>query len=471
VAEATNQSSFSRYVAGRLRSRIVAATSGSMTIFILGGAAGGEISSIRMWAAGVMAFALFVARITKAIFDCLFEAIGFLLGRLVFRLPREIRLLTSICGTAWILYLLWHQAWWFAFACLTLLMFDLFAAIGHGLHREPRLLLMPYKGFLTVSVTFWGWTTGWVLAILAFIFARRAFVFLLDGLTISATEAVQEDRDLRTAQLFEQLKNGRAIENSPERIILYLRPFAVTGSIKQDEGEFFETVDGTARQDEGDPGTEQWRRTTLPVGHMNVGIGENASLFEQNSDMELVLEHALHGAGHFIALGRPGEALGAGRLLTTEAEWRNSVTLLIEAASLCIVIPSAQPGTQWELRHIVQNGHLEKCCILMPPAFGKASSANEWQAARAALADVLSLPEYQPNGGMFRYRTVPGVDPEAPVLTRTPNSACEALALTVQALFPELPKWQVEAPPAWIQIRTFGGMKFSLSSGDNTSRP
>ncbi|TBB38506.1 hypothetical protein ELH44_37535 [Rhizobium ruizarguesonis] len=87
---------------------------------------------------------------------------------------------------------------------------------------------------------------------------------------------------------------------------------------------------------------------------------------------------------------------------TDEAEWPDSVSLLIKAATLCIVIPSDRLGTHLEIRHIVQNGHLERSCILMPAAFGEYSYAYEWEAARMALADALPLPEYQTNGMLFR---------------------------------------------------------------------
>lgn len=171
---------------------------------------------------------------------------------------------------------------------------------------------------------------------------------------------------------------------------------------------------------------------------IHLGVKEGLSLLEQNSEMEMILERALNGAGHFIALGRPGEALGAGRLPATEGAWQDNVALLINAAVLCIVIPSANPGTQWEIRRIVQSGHLGKCCIVMPSAIGKKSSADDWRAARDALADVLRLPEYRETGGnvsiFCQHRFGPSVS--------------EAIAMGIQALFPELPRWDVDAGPS-----------------------
>jgi hypothetical protein len=366
-----------------------------------------------------------------------------------------------MCGAAGVIYLLWGRPWWFVVACLALAALDLFAVIGHTLDREPRLLLMPCKGFAIASATLWGWGTGWILAIAAYLAVRRAFLFLLDGLTISAAEALQGDRDRRTAALFERLKNDNAPKHPRERIILYLRPFTVTGQIKLDEGEFLNAVDGTAIRDEHNLETKQWARTTLPLLGFHIGVQESVSLFEQNSEIETHLEQALRGAGHFIALGRPGEALGAGRLSTAETEWKDSATLLINAATLCIIIPSAHPGTQWEIRHIVQSGHLEKSCILMPPAVGQNSYAREWNAARAALADILPLPEYQANGAIFRCSAnTDGTSSQPPAMPPTPSSFPQLFAIMIQALFPELPRWKVEADHSWIQFGVRGGVSY-----------
>lgn len=354
-------------------------------MFVLAGAAGGEFRTSRMWISGIVSLTLLMWRITRVIFDFSFETAGFWLGRLLFCFSHTLRMIAGLSSAEVVVYLSWDRPWWFMVACLALVALDLFAFVGHTLHREPRLLLMPWKGFAIVSATLWGWGSGWILAIAAYLVVRRAFLFVLYGLTISAAEALQGDRDRSTAAIFERLKSDNAPEVPREPIILYLRPFNVTGRIKLDEGKFLDAFDGTAQQDEHDIETKQWKSTTLPLLDLRIGVQESVSLFEQNSEFEMYLEQALRGAGHFIALGRPGETLGAGRLPSTEEGWRDSVALLIDAATLCIVIPSAQPGTQWEIRHIVQSAHLEKCCILMPPAIGQDSHAQEWNAARAAL--------------------------------------------------------------------------------------
>lgn len=441
-----------------------------MTTFVLGSAAGGEIGFIRILIAALVTAGLFMVKAAKAAFDSLFEAIGLLLGRPLFRAPRAFRLLVVLCGAISVFYLLLRQPWWFVVACLALMALDLFASFGRSLNREPRLLLIPFKGFAIVSSTLWGWGSGWMLAIVTYLVVSRAFQFLLEGMTIAMAEKQQSDRDRRIADLFEQLKSGDELKPPRERIILYLRPFSITNRIKADEGKFLEAVDRAAIREEEDQETKQWARTTIPLLRVELGVKEGASLFEQNSEMETIIEHALRGAGHFVALGRPGEALGAGRLPTAEAEWQDSVRLLINAATLCIVIPSAASGTQWEIRHIVQTGQLEKCCILMPPGVGKSSYAEEWSGARAALSDILPLPEYQPTGWMFRCHADTGAGlPPPPTIAGVPSSPPEAFAMMIQALFPELPQWKVEteANPNWLHagIHNEVSVSFGRSGG------
>jgi hypothetical protein len=126
-----SQSSFSRYIVGRLSRRIAATKSGSMRTFVLLGAAGGEISTVRILLASVLAFVLLVARIAKAVFDSLFEAIGLLLGRPLFALPHVVRVLVGLSGAAGFFYLLWGQTWWFVAPCLALIAIDLYAATNN----------------------------------------------------------------------------------------------------------------------------------------------------------------------------------------------------------------------------------------------------------------------------------------------------------------------------------------------------
>jgi hypothetical protein len=71
--------------------------------------------------------------------------------------------------------------------------------------------------------------------------------------------------------------------------------------------------------------------------------------------------------GPVIGLGRPGEQIGVGRILTSEAEWREAVVPLIDHAIRIFCIPSGRPGALWKLDYIVSRGHLDKTIFIMPP--------------------------------------------------------------------------------------------------------
>ena len=68
-----------------------------------------------------------------------------------------------------------------------------------------------------------------------------------------------------------------------------------------------------------------------------------------------------------LALGKPGEAQGVGRILTDENSWKAAISELLRHSSLIICIPSGHPGSLWELTEIIQNGYLSKAVFLMPP--------------------------------------------------------------------------------------------------------
>jgi len=59
-----------------------------------------------------------------------------------------------------------------------------------------------------------------------------------------------------------------------------------------------------------------------------------------------------------LALGKPGEQVGIGRIFTDEEEWRATATTLIDQAACVLCIPSAKTSTLWEIDFILTNNHL-----------------------------------------------------------------------------------------------------------------
>jgi hypothetical protein len=86
--------------------------------------------------------------------------------------------------------------------------------------------------------------------------------------------------------------------------------------------------------------------------------------------------------GRVVALGRPGEVFGFGRLLSSEEDWWNKAVDLMSSAVLIICIPSMHSGTKKELDHIIDNGYLQKTIFIVPTSYGGLSHKimkREWK--------------------------------------------------------------------------------------------
>ncbi|HYK02205.1 MAG TPA: hypothetical protein VE974_10645 [Thermoanaerobaculia bacterium] len=179
-------------------------------------------------------------------------------------------------------------------------------------------------------------------------------------------------RDAQAQELLESLLTDAPPD---EPIFLYLRPFTSTGKLAIENPKVFGS------------------NAAMP------GSYEPAMI-----EAESVLRDALDRFGTLIALGRPGEHYGAGRVATEEAEWQARFGLLVERASLIFLLPSAAPGTSWEIQQLQERGYLGKTVIVMPPASRQRgfSAADEWASARAKVGELgLELPEHQQQGALF----------------------------------------------------------------------
>jgi len=123
-------------------------------------------------------------------------------------------------------------------------------------------------------------------------------------------------------------------------------------------------------------------------------------------DFETALERAVRKSGPLVALGQPGEMLGAGRIAASDEDWRAKFYALARVAHLIFVVPSHKSGTKEEIDWLRQNDYLGKCVFLMPPKFSKSKldAAKCWNQATAVLAasDTVRLPPYTYRGQIFR---------------------------------------------------------------------
>jgi hypothetical protein len=77
-------------------------------------------------------------------------------------------------------------------------------------------------------------------------------------------------------------------------------------------------------------------------------------------EFEEIIAAAFRDYGRVVALGRPGEVFGVGRLLSSEEDWWNKAVDLMRNAVMILCIPSMCSGTKKELNHIIDYGYLQK---------------------------------------------------------------------------------------------------------------
>jgi hypothetical protein len=181
-------------------------------------------------------------------------------------------------------------------------------------------------------------------------------------LRLSRLRRVQADQD-RNAGDFSQVLMAEDFKNKdlPSSFCLYLRPFMTTDKIH--------------------------------VGDM---------------DLETILAYSLSRISSMIALGHPGEHIGAGRIKTSDEHWQAEIMRLIDKADLIFLIPSHREGTLWEIKNLMQGEHLSKTIFVMPPniIFEKEPYELQWkQASEAARGFGVDLPPYEREGTFFRMDT------------------------------------------------------------------
>lgn len=167
---------------------------------------------------------------------------------------------------------------------------------------------------------------------------------------------VQEARDRLASSFFAELSRSASPERQAESTVelfdrpffLYLRPFVSTDSIKSI------ALDSI---------------TSGPI------------------DLEIRLADALAEWAPLIALGRPGEARGAGRNETSEGDWKKVIELAFQASDTIFMVPGYQEGIMWEMRLLVEKNLLERVVFIRPP---EAERFNEewWSKTRSAMREV-----------------------------------------------------------------------------------
>jgi hypothetical protein len=247
------------------------------------------------------------------------------------------------------------------------------------------------------------------------------------GLMFLSRKLGQRIYDMEAATLFKEI-----VEGQRKIFSVFLRPFYVTNKL-------FESRFVTGGPD-----------TMLPTTYLK----------NPNSWLEVELVKAMRGTSPVIGLGRPGEALGVGRILTNEQDWRVAVTGLIDCATYIFCIPSGHPGTLWEIDHIVEHSLLAKTIFIMPPLpqtrrkKEKFGLEEDWANLIVEMKKRgLTFPKYEKEGMLFSIKSANSVDTQTFELN-SPRS----IRMGVEALVTAPAKLAANTKPAantWKNLITF----------------
>lgn len=142
-----------------------------------------------------------------------------------------------------------------------------------------------------------------------------------------------------------------------------------------------------------------------PLGDISV-----ARRFEQG------VAGALGAFGPLVAIGKPGDQLpqiGAARTYLTSDEWRPAVIRWMNEALMIAMIAGATEWIRWELRQILELGHVRRLVILLPLPYDAARWTNvvdglagtRWEPLLRTLdpKNVILL-QLRPDGGILAIR-------------------------------------------------------------------
>jgi hypothetical protein len=150
---------------------------------------------------------------------------------------------------------------------------------------------------------------------------------------IRKSEERQEIRNERAQQALLRLTSGQGLEHP---IIVFLRPFKAT------------------------------KEYAINLGTTEGGF-QGSSALPSSRRLEIGLAKLVAAFGDFIALGSEFQEKGAGRINTSDEEWKETVQNICDGAQAIIMFPSVTPGTSWEAVLLKEQNYIAKTVFLMPP--------------------------------------------------------------------------------------------------------
>ncbi len=223
--------------------------------------------------------------------------------------------------------------------------------------------------YLGAYIIFSAWRTDYLIGILI------AIPFIAVGVWLASSDRQKAMQDLDKLASW-TLENALAAakRGEPLPVTLYLRPFELTN------------------------------RLIFSNPHMAPMMTPAYYSEQQTLDLETMVAEELMGSMPLIALGEPGEHIGAGRLLSTEEDWQQSIKTMAMAARRILILPSTNAGSKWELQWLLKAGQLGKCYFLMPPQPDQADTDMQqyWSNTTQRLKEIgIELPPYRAEGQIY----------------------------------------------------------------------
>ena len=217
-------------------------------------------------------------------------------------------------------------------------------------------------------------TFGWLTAMVLFVGAIVGGILLSQMFYDLGVWVGQRRRDIDAAALWSVLRDGHPTDRP---FTLYLRPFA---SMDQIDAESARLV------------------------NVATAGGPMLSVTSDRRELESEVELGMRRIGPLVALGAPLEHVGAGRIRVDDSIWQDAIERLMDEARLIVLLPSARPGTYWEIQRILTAGRLLKTIVVDPPDDLRPTDAiydpsEEWDDIRRVFASHgYQLPEDDPEG-------------------------------------------------------------------------
>ena len=160
----------------------------------------------------------------------------------------------------------------------------------------------------------------------------------------------QRERDRVAAEIDRRLADETGVP-----FTLYLRPFTSTGRVRIPlKSVVFK------RGVIAGPGT---------IYDPQLGGSSRLKRYVTFGDFETELADAVESSAPLVALGRPGEQIGAGRIDTSDKEWRGKFSQLATRAVAIVLVPSVRPGTHDEMDAILSMPEwVTKTLFFVPPS-------------------------------------------------------------------------------------------------------